>query len=250
MSNGINNRNLSKQFMENQKSISVVISTYNHADFINKTLDSILNQSLAPSRYEIIVVNDGCTDHTPQVLAKYAKSIRVVDNGRNRGVVYSCNQAIAQARGEYFIRVDSDDTIDTNTLLCKSAVLDSNADIGFVYSDRFEVDCRNNTKNRVNLERFELFKTVACGIMFRTDYLRKIGGYDNLFFEEYDLLIRYMNKYNGYHIKIPFYYYRFHGGNTMLDKDKIDTGKKELIAKWGEGELKKWGYREDLFSAL
>ena len=236
--------------MGSQKKVSVVICTYNHANFIGQAIDSVLDQSLRLSEYEILVVNDGCTDHTAQVLEKYGESIRVIENYQNKGLIYSCNRAIAEACGKYLIRVDSDDTIDHNTLLFKSTVLEANADIGCVYSDRFELDYSSGYKKRISLEPFDLFATVACGIMFRTNPLQEIGGYDDLFFEEYDLMMRYMSKYSGYHIKIPFYYYRFHGDNMMLNQDKIAQGKKELIEKWGLAELKKWGYREDLFLPL
>jgi len=228
--------------------VSVIICTYNHANFIGRSIESVLDQSLPLSEYEIVVVNDGCTDHTMDILRKYEGLIRIIDNNGNRGVVYSCNKAIENAYGTYAIRVDSDDAIDRNTLLFKSSILDANNDIGFVYSDRFELDCSSNIKKRVSLEKFDLFKTVACGIMFRTQKLREIGGYNDLFFEEYDLLLRYITKSSGYYIKVPFYSYYFHGANTMLDQEKISRGKKELVEKWGLNELKKWGYREDLFS--
>ena len=235
--------------MNYEKKVSVIICTYNHADFIQNAIDSVLDQSMELSEYEVLVINDGCTDHTNQVLEKYGQLIKVIENQENRGLIYSCNRGIREAQGKYIIRVDSDDSIDRNTLLFESAILDSNDNIGCVYSDRFEIDCSSGDQKRISLEPFNLFSTIACGIMFRKCYLEEIGGYDDLFFEEYDLLLRYLAKYTGYYIKIPFYHYYFHGNNMMLNQEKIIKGKKELADKWGLSELEKWGYNERLFSS-
>src|SRR5262245_21891186 len=91
--------------------VSVIIPAYNVAPYIAETLDSLLAQSYAD--YEAIVVNDGSTDETEQVIAPYLKRF----NGRltyikqeNRGLPGARNAGMRQARGRYIVLLDGDDT--------------------------------------------------------------------------------------------------------------------------------------------
>ncbi len=86
--------------------VSVVVTAYNRADMIGETLDRILNQTRKPA--EIIVVNDGSTDATPEVLAQYADRIRVVEI-ENSGDMAAKNVGLEQARGDLVAYCDSDD---------------------------------------------------------------------------------------------------------------------------------------------
>ena len=170
--------------------VSVVICTYNHGQFIRRAIDSVLNQALNSADREIVVINDGSTDETEQILLSYGNQIRVFNNQENKGIVFSCNRGIKLAKGKYVVRLDSDDEIDRNMLLFEAAILDENDDIGCVYSDRLEFVGGNQSVTRTSLEHFNLFSTIACGIMFRKANLEEIGLYDDVYFEEYDLLMR------------------------------------------------------------
>ena len=88
------------------KTISVIIPTYNYARFLAEAIDSALGQSYAP--LEIIVVDDGSTDATSEVLAAYGDRIRVLRQ-KNQGVAMARNAGIAAARGDYLAFLDSDD---------------------------------------------------------------------------------------------------------------------------------------------
>jgi glycosyltransferase involved in cell wall biosynthesis len=87
-------------------SISVVVPTYNRAALLPATLDAILAQTLRPQ--EVIVVDDGSTDDTPSVLARYGRRLRVlrVPNG---GDLKARNAGLAEAKGELVAFCDSDD---------------------------------------------------------------------------------------------------------------------------------------------
>lgn len=100
-----------------QIKISVVMPAYNCATLIGDTIHSLLNQTL--KEYEIIVINDGSTDNTLDVLEEFKEKderlqIYTVENG---GPAKARNLGIEKAKGEYIYFMDSDDLIDSNMLL-------------------------------------------------------------------------------------------------------------------------------------
>lgn len=95
--------------------VSVVISTYNRCRFLRRTLDSLLHQQLdLELRYEIIVVDNGCTDRTGEMVAEYAHAhpdlVRYVVENR-RGVSFGRNAGIAAARAELIAFTDDDNSV-------------------------------------------------------------------------------------------------------------------------------------------
>jgi glycosyltransferase involved in cell wall biosynthesis len=88
------------------KLVSVVIPAYNYARFVGRAVDSVLAQTYAP--VECVVVDDGSTDETPQVLARYGGRIRSIRQ-ENRGLSGTRNTGIRAARGEYVALLDADD---------------------------------------------------------------------------------------------------------------------------------------------
>ena len=90
--------------------ISVVMSTYNRSDLLPRAIDSILNQTYKD--FEFIIINDGSTDGTSDVLKSYAardKRIRIIENEGNKGLVYSLNRGLDLARGKYIAMMNDDD---------------------------------------------------------------------------------------------------------------------------------------------
>lgn len=88
--------------------VSVVIPTYNGAMYLRSSLLSILRQT--HRELEIIVVNDGSTDETEEILASFSDPrIRVIRNSKNLGIVRSLNTGVNLASGDFIARMDSDD---------------------------------------------------------------------------------------------------------------------------------------------
>ena len=96
--------------------VSVVIPTYNRAKTIERALDSALAQDYGNK--EILVVDDGSTDHTPHILARYKNQIRVLTQA-NKGVSAARNAAIKISRGEFVALLDSDDWWENTKLSCQ-----------------------------------------------------------------------------------------------------------------------------------
>ena len=94
--------------------ITVIINVYNGEKFINKCIDSVINQTY--KNLEIIIVNDGSTDKTLSIIKKYKdKRIKIITT-KNQGLSLSRNTGIDNAKGEYLYFVDADDFIEPDTI--------------------------------------------------------------------------------------------------------------------------------------
>ncbi len=87
------------------KEVTVLIPVYNGAECIEKCLESVLNQSY--QNYKILVVNDGSTDNTLEILKKYP--VEIISYEKNQGISYALNLGIENIDSDYIIRMDSDD---------------------------------------------------------------------------------------------------------------------------------------------
>jgi glycosyltransferase involved in cell wall biosynthesis len=100
--------------------ISVIIPVYNGASLVARAIDSALGQSMTP--LEVIVIDDGSTDDTPKVLARYGKRIRVLAIAHG-GVSRARNAGIEASRGELLAFLDADDVWQRTKLACQVAAL-------------------------------------------------------------------------------------------------------------------------------
>jgi len=107
--------------------VSVVVPAYNHASFIHETITSILAQSL--DDLELVVVDDGSTDATPEVLAGFRAEPRVrLVAQENRGAHAAISRALSLARGEYVFVCNSDDAFAPTRLERLVAALEGDAE--------------------------------------------------------------------------------------------------------------------------
>ena len=88
--------------------LSVLIDTYNHERFIEKAVVSVLEQDFPAADREILVVDDGSTDSTPEILKKFAPHIRILRN-ENGGQASAFNAGIPECKGEIVAFLDGDD---------------------------------------------------------------------------------------------------------------------------------------------
>lgn len=144
--------------------ISVIVPVYNTEKYLEKCLDSLINQTY--KGLEIICINDGSTDKSEGILANYAKKderIKII-NIQNQGVANARNKGLEIANGSYIAFVDSDDWIDLNYFEeLREQIIKSNADIAVAsiirYRDSFQkyrleykqVNIANNLEEKIKL---------------------------------------------------------------------------------------------------
>jgi len=92
--------------------LSVVISNYNHAHYLSEAIEAILNQSIRP--FEVIIVDDGSTDNSIEVIKKIAlfnPEVHLYRNDANMGVIYSSNRGLSLVTGEFIYFAAADDRV-------------------------------------------------------------------------------------------------------------------------------------------
>ena len=193
--------------------VTICVPTHNRAKYIGRAIRSLIDQSFEKKNFEIIVVDDGSKDNTSLILSSFKDDIKIIKNKKKLGLSASLNKAIKLSRSKYFLRVDSDDYVNKEYINFLYKMINENRDYNAAYCDYFLVDEDENFIKRIDAKQ----NPIACGVIFKTDDLRKIGMYSQKkkIFEEIDLLSRLKKnkKYKMLHLKIPLYRYRMHDEN-------------------------------------
>lgn len=170
-------------------SVSVLIDTYNHERFIEKAIVSVLEQDFPASEREILVVDDGSSDGTPEIIRKFGPQVRMLRK-TNGGQASAFNAGIPECRGETVAFLDGDDWWAPGKLQAVCGVLAVEAEVGVVGHGITEVysDGREHTellrevpRFRVNSDEgartFRLRKSFlgTSRMTFRAEVLRRVG---------------------------------------------------------------------------
>jgi glycosyltransferase involved in cell wall biosynthesis len=119
--------------------VSVLIDTYNHEKFIEQAISSVLEQDFPASDFEIMVVDDGSTDRTPELVKKFAPRATYLPK-QNGGQASAFNYGIPHCRGEIVVFLDGDDWWEPNKLATVVSEFESNPGLGAVGHGLYEVD--------------------------------------------------------------------------------------------------------------
>lgn len=217
--------------MENHGGVvSIVIPSYNHQDYIIKSIESVLGQDWP--QIDLIVIDDGSTDATPTLLTNFhnkTKGFRLFLN-KNKGLIKTLNEGLQIAMGEFFCVLASDDYLPPRSLSSRAAYLLANPDCIAVFGDAQELykekisDQRIMTAKRRHLFQMkdpipEFIRGVNLPIhtlMTRVDVFRRIGGFDERYryCEDLDPQLRLYLSGPIAFIDTPVYVLRRHLTNT------------------------------------
>ncbi len=212
--------------------VSIVIPTYNRGHLLPECIKSVLAQSFRD--FEIIVIDDGSTDNTPEIVSAFpVKYFRQENRGpasaRNRGIELSC--------GEYIAFLDSDDVLLKDALEKGVDVLDKHPEVGFSYGQVCMVD-ENGHIYRVRKSIYQdgsaivdckeqirelLFdcRVTTSAAMMRRQCLDEVGGFHEELRNSHDrhLFIRMAKRFPVAYIAEPLVNYRVHANQIHKQAD-------------------------------
>ena len=111
--------------------VSVLIDTYNHERFIEQAIVSVLEQDFPAAEREIIVVDDGSTDRTPEIVKKFEPRVRLLRK-ENGGQASAFNKGIPECNGEIIAFLDGDDWWASNKLMQVAQAMTAEPSVGIV----------------------------------------------------------------------------------------------------------------------
>ncbi len=231
--------------MENPK-VSVIITTYNYGQFIQEAIESILDQTY--KNFEIIVIDDGSTDNTKEVLKPYLNRIKYIYQ-ENSHIPKARNTGILISKGEYLAFLDADDLWEKEKLKIQVEFLDAHPQIDMVFSDACVINQKGvistSFLNNKKLLRKIPFQTVSVdnkiftrsifedmvreifilvtSVLVKRKVLIQAGMFDEACsrgLEGIDMWLRVINGCNvGFTDKV-LSTYRIHGANTSADPQR------------------------------
>ena len=210
--------------------ITVGISCYEQKSWLYRCLRSLASQILSKNDFEVILVNDSPSESLEDIceVMKDSLNIRLINNEENLGLPQSLNKILKIAKGQYFVRIDSDDFVSKHFLYMLSAYLDTcQGKYQAVACDYKKVDEIGNSLGIFSSEK----DPIACGIMFTYECLCSIGYYNEEFKmrEGHELLKRLNSKYKMAHLELPLYRYRMHESNRT---NSNEVEKYDAKLKW------------------
>jgi glycosyltransferase involved in cell wall biosynthesis len=202
--------------------ISVLLPAYNAEKFLKEALDSIINQTY--SNFECIVINDGSTDKTQEIIDAYADPrIKCILHKENKGLIESLNEGILSAKGVYIVRMDADDIAFENRIQVQVDYMESNPQIAAVGShaiffnenkaspiENWALDQKTNTQSEIKKTLIWENCLIHPSMCFRTNVVKHLlYDLNQKNYEDYDLWLRMIaNKYAISKINEPLLYYR------------------------------------------
>lgn len=214
--------------------LSIIISVYNTEKYVEKCIDSIVNQTY--KNIEIIIIDDGSTDNSRKLLLKYQKNknVKLILNDENHGLAYSRNIGMETATGDYLGFIDSDDFIAPDYFeKLMSAIVDDNADVAIcdfklIYDDHEDISiCCDGAVNAKNIVNNGLAAS-CCNKVFKKDLITKYQFEVGKINEDIAVVIPAI-----VHAKkityVPNCYYNYYQRNNSIQNSKFSIRRFDII---------------------
>lgn len=207
--------------------VSVIIPTYNRAHYITEAIESVLAQTY--SHFEIIVIDDGSTDDTREILKKYTDKMKYLYQP-NQGVAVARNRGLREARGEYVAFLDSDDCWVAEKLEKQVAYLNEHPEVAVVCAEVFLIDSAGCVLRHLRhdptlpLTFDNLFDQSLVHVpttLVRKRCVEAVGGFDPSLrtSQDYDLWLRMSHRWPFHYMDEPLAKYRVHEKALTCDFD-------------------------------
>ena len=214
--------------MTSEPLVTVYVLNYNYAQYLEKCIDSSLLQTY--KNIELLVIDDGSTDESSQVLAQYDGDLRInIIRQQNIGLVKSIANVFSLAKGEYVVRIDADDWVVPTFVESLVAEIEKDDQVAMVFPDYYEVYETGHILHRVKRHDFSSEVTLldqpahgACTLIRRSAYM-EVGGHNQKLQcqDGVDIWLAITEKYKVTNYKEPLFYYRKHRRSLTTNYNKI-----------------------------
>jgi glycosyltransferase involved in cell wall biosynthesis len=221
--------------------ISVIVPTYNRSRYLVTAVEGVFAQTY--ESLEIIIVDDGSTDDTPQALKPYSGRVRCIYQ-ENRGVSAARNRGILAAQGELLAFLDTDDVWLPQKIERQMACLERRPTAGLAHTDALYLHGDSDrTSKRPDIVHScdgdcyaNLFfgnRIVTSSVIVRRQCLEKVGGFDETirYAEDYDLWIRLARHFEFAYCNEALVLYRLHPSNAIKDALALRRGDVYVLNK-------------------
>lgn len=236
--------------------ISVIVPTYNRAKQIKGCIESVLIQSL--TNIELIIVSDGSTDQTEQVVKSFQDPRIVFLEKQNGGQASARNLGILKSKGPYISLCDDDDRFYADHLATLCDTLDQHQEVGLVYSDslwKYNDEQRkpevkySQDFDKKSLEDYNYI--TPLNILFRKSCIEVCDYFDEQIamkgLEDWDFFLRLSDHFSFLHIKKVTSEYNVHEGNSFQTGTGYDYNKAFFVVRTKRFEHLQSNYGPQLF---
>ena len=235
--------------------LTVLMPVWNGAKHLEEAVRSILVQT--ESRFELLIVDDGSTDETPEVLTKLAAAdprIRVL-NSPHQGIVAALNQGIAESATEWIARMDSDDIAHPERLECQLKAVEENPRAVLCHTQvEYFGDSRFVTRSARMVRSQALMRLRLCHhcsishptVLYRKSAVLKAGGYlpEDLHVEDFSLWGRLIETGDFVAVMRPLLKLRLHVESISKRESQVQMDLSEKIARSHCSRFLKLGERD------
>jgi len=224
--------------MSNDRLVTVYITNHNYGKYLQQSIESVLKQTY--QNYELIIIDDGSTDNSKEIIERYDDHPKVEVVFQNRkGLTVSNNIALKLATGEFILRLDADDYLDKSALKILIDEFDDEM-VGMVFGDWYviddsgvvlEIQRRHDFNSEVTM--FDQPAHGAC-TMFRRKCLEELSGYDESVSMQdgFEIWLKLIKHYSVKNINLPVFYYRQHGNSLTRDKSVLLNARSEVLKNY------------------
>jgi len=206
------------------------MSVYNGEKYLKQSIDSVLMQTF--DDFEFIIINDGSTDSTLDILNSYSdKRIKLISR-ENKGLIHSLNQGLSRSSGEYIARQDADDISELDRFAKQIEFMNSHG-IDFVGTSATIIDEDGRFVKKIlkpnQVTDSYFFKAnpfVHGSVMFKKSILNDFSVWynqDMLYMEDYDFFWRISKKYNCANIQLALYKWRYHSNSISSKRIELQV---------------------------
>jgi len=213
--------------MNSGPKVSIIIPTYNQSQYLEEAIESVLNQTY--KNIEIIIVDDGSTDNTSEVVKSFDNKIIYIQQ-KNKGASGARNTGIKKANGQYIAFLDADDMWLKNKLEKQIEFIQNNPEIGLLGTGCYQmIDMSKMIHKKIFPAKNEILQKdlikynpfIQSSVMIKKDVFNHIDLYDEKFkeSEDYDLWLRIAQKYKVANLEQSLVTKKYYAKGLSKDKD-------------------------------